>query len=239
MGWSLVKYLLWALLLIVQIHEHRACLEEKRIGLLELKAFLKSNVNHTNHLFPSWVNDVRSECCGWEWVTYNDITSHVIDLSLSSIIHRSYYNHWLLNVSLLQPFKELRNLDLSANRILGTQLFVKTEQANTFNLRKNKFDKEILRSFGALPVLKSLDLSYNNMWPFSSQELVYLSNLEVLILQQSCLNGSLPFKDMANFGSLKVLDLSKNHFTRSIPPYIGALSSLKASSLSFANLKGT
>nr|POE69300.1 hypothetical protein CFP56_42876 [Quercus suber] len=73
MGWSLVKYLLWALLLIVQIHEHGACLEEERMCLLELKAFLKSNVNHTNHLFPSWVND---------------------------------------------PFKELKNLDLSANGIL-------------------------------------------------------------------------------------------------------------------------
>ena len=50
-----------------------------------------------------------------------------------------------------------------------TQLFFKTEQANIFNLRENKFDKEILRSLGALPVLKSLDLSYNNMWPLSSQ----------------------------------------------------------------------
>nr|XP_023908206.1 LRR receptor-like serine/threonine-protein kinase FLS2 [Quercus suber] len=245
MGWSLVKYLLWALLLIVQIHEHGACLEEERMGLLELKTFLKSNVNHTNHLFPSWVNDVRSECCGWERVTCNDITGHVIELSLSSIINQSYYNRWLLKVSLLQPFKKLRNLDLSANGILG---WLKNEEPNCLsklsklthlNLRENKFDKEILRSLGALPVLKSLDLSYNNMWPLSSQELVYLSNLEVLILQQSCLNGSLPFKDMANFSSLKVLDLSKNHFTGSIPPYIGALSSLKALSLSFANLRGT
>lgn len=109
MGWSLVKCLLWALLLIVQIHEHRACLEEERM----------SNVNHTNHLFPTWVNDVRSECCGWERVTCNDITGHVIELSLFSIINRSYYNLWLLNVSMLQPFKELRNLDLSANGTLG------------------------------------------------------------------------------------------------------------------------
>ena len=119
MGWSFVKYLLWTLLLIVQIHEHRVCLEEERMGLLELKTFLKSNVNHTNHLFPSWVNDVRSECCGWERVTCNDIIGHVIKLSFSSIINRSYYNRWLLNVSLLQPFKELRNLDLFANGILG------------------------------------------------------------------------------------------------------------------------
>ena len=89
------------------------------MGMLELKTFLKSNVNDTNHLFPSWVKEVRSECCGWERVTCNAITGHVIKLSLSNILYWSYYNCWLLNVSLLQPFKELRNLDLSANGIFG------------------------------------------------------------------------------------------------------------------------
>ena len=37
------------------------------------------------------------------------------------------------------------------------------------NLRYNNFDKEILRSLGALPVLKSLDLSYNDMGSLSSK----------------------------------------------------------------------
>ena len=37
------------------------------------------------------------------------------------------------------------------------------------NLRRNNFDKEILRSLGGLPVLKSLDLSFNNMWSLSSK----------------------------------------------------------------------
>ena len=37
------------------------------------------------------------------------------------------------------------------------------------NLRDNNFEKEILRSLGALPILKSLDLSSNNMWPLSSK----------------------------------------------------------------------
>jgi len=44
---------------------------------------------------------------------------------------------------------------------------------------------------------------------------------------------------MANFGSLEILDLTGNDFTRSIPPYIGALSSLKAISLSDMELNGT
>nr|POF08531.1 leucine-rich repeat receptor protein kinase msl1 [Quercus suber] len=116
----------------------------------------------------------------------------------------------------LKPFKELRILDISYNGIAGW-----------------------LGNEGAFPVLKSLDLSFNNIWPLSSKELVYLSNLEVLILQFCGLNGSLPFKDMANFSSLEILDLSGNDFTGSITPYIGALSSLKAISLSFTRLNGT
>ena len=51
MGWPLVKSLLWALVLFVQINGHKGCIEEERIGLLELKAFLKSNSNYTTHLF--------------------------------------------------------------------------------------------------------------------------------------------------------------------------------------------
>nr|XP_023914130.1 probable LRR receptor-like serine/threonine-protein kinase At4g36180 [Quercus suber] len=148
-------------------------------------------------------------------------------------------------MSLLQPFKELRILDISYNGIAGwlgneeSDCLSKLRKLTHLNLAWNNFDNKILRSLGAFPVLKSLDLSFNNIWPLSSKELVYLSNLEVLILQFCGLNGSLPFKDMANFSSLEILDLSGNDFTGSITPYIGALSSLKAISLSFTRLNGT
>ncbi|KAG7969773.1 hypothetical protein I3843_07G048000 [Carya illinoinensis] len=32
--WSLVKCLVWRLVIFVQIYEHKGCLEEERIGLL-------------------------------------------------------------------------------------------------------------------------------------------------------------------------------------------------------------
>ncbi|KAL4625755.1 hypothetical protein ACB092_05G047800 [Castanea dentata] len=252
MGWPLVKSLLWSLLLFVQIHEHRACIEEERMGLLELKAFLKSHTNYTKPLLPTWVYETKGGCCSWEWVNCSTNTGHVINLTLSNINSyiknkQHYYMRgtWFFNVSLLQPFKELRILDLSSN---GIASWLGNEESNGFsnmskltqlNLGDNNFDKEILRSLGALPVLKSLDLSFNYMWPLSSKELVYLSNLEVLNLRYCGLNGSLPFKDMANFSNLEILDLSGNDFTGSITPYIGALSSLKAISLSENRLNGT
>lgn len=119
MEWPLVKFFLWAFLLFVQIHEHLACIEAERMGLLELKAFLKSTTNHAKPLLPTWVNDTKSECCSWKQVKCSTTTGHVIKLALSGINQELYYDTWYINMSLFQPFKELRNLDLSYNNIAG------------------------------------------------------------------------------------------------------------------------
>ncbi|KAK7817603.1 receptor-like protein 15, partial [Quercus suber] len=192
------------------------------MGLLELKAFLKARTNHTKPLLPTWVNDTKSECCSWEQVKCSTSTDHVIKLTLARINQeKNYENAWYLNMSLFQPFKELRNLDLSNNKIAGwlgneeSNCLSKMSKLAHLNLRSNYFDKEILRFLGALPVLKSLDLSNNYM------------------------KGPLSSHDMAKFSNLKILDLSGNSFTGSIPPYIGALSSLKALSLYSNRLNGT
>ena len=121
MGWPLVKSLLWALLLFVQIQEHRACIEEEGTSLLELKSFIKSHTKYTEDILPTWVYETKSECCRWELVNCSTTTGHVINLTLS---HLYNYFHdgvgtWFLNMSLLQPFKELRILDLSDNGIAG------------------------------------------------------------------------------------------------------------------------
>jgi hypothetical protein len=135
MEWAFVKALLWGLLVFLQIYKHTAvCFQEERIALLELKVFLKSNVIHANHrLLPSWIDDAKSDCCGWEKVTCNSTTAHVIKLSLYNLNQDpDYYDspysyasryedkkHWLLNVSLLVPLKELTTLTLSGNAIGG------------------------------------------------------------------------------------------------------------------------
>jgi hypothetical protein len=136
MEWAFVKALLWGLLLFLQFHGHTpACLQEERIALLELKAFLKSNIIYAdNHrLLPSWIDDAKSDCCDWKHVTCNSTTAHVIKLSLYNLNQDpDYYaypdsyayeyedkKHWLLNVSLLVPLKELTTLNLSGNAIGG------------------------------------------------------------------------------------------------------------------------
>ena len=145
MGWSLVKWLLLGLIVLVHLHGHRGCFEEERMGLLEIKEeFVRSTPNATirDHLppsrvyiLPSWVDDHKSECCEWERVTCNSTTGHVTHLSLHNIwefdiepdesngyfFYTSDFNDmvWLLNASLFESFKELRSLDLSFNAIGG------------------------------------------------------------------------------------------------------------------------
>jgi hypothetical protein len=137
MEWAFVKKaLLWGLLVFLQFHGHTAaCLQEERIALLELKAFLESNIIHADdhHLLPSWIDDAKSDCCDWERVTCNSTTAHVIKLSLYNLNqdpdyyeYPKYYayeykdkKHWLLNMSLLVPLKELTTLNLSGNAIGG------------------------------------------------------------------------------------------------------------------------
>lgn len=127
-----MKGFLWVFVVFAQIHGHRSCLEEERVGLLHLKAFLKSKTYYTGQLLlPTWVDNAKSECCGWERITCSSSTTgRVIELSLDNIKQNPYYyedyytegtreNRWLLNVSLLQPFKELRSLGLSSNAIGG------------------------------------------------------------------------------------------------------------------------
>ncbi|KAK7851231.1 receptor-like protein 9a [Quercus suber] len=90
------------------------------MGLLESKTFLKSKTIHAKLLPPTWVNQSKSECCSWEQVKCSTTTGHVIKLMLSGINQeQDYEDTWFLNISLFQPFKELRNLDLSGNKIVG------------------------------------------------------------------------------------------------------------------------
>ena len=81
MGRSLVKCLLWGLIVLVHLHGLRGCFEEETMALLEIKGGFAS----FEDLLPSWVDDHKSECCEWERVTCNSTTGHVTNLSLHNI----------------------------------------------------------------------------------------------------------------------------------------------------------
>ncbi|GKV50079.1 hypothetical protein SLEP1_g56796 [Rubroshorea leprosula] len=212
-----IKLLLLGVIHLVSIQGIQGCFEEERKALLEFKAFVKSDGQDADHLLPSWVNDPGDDCCKWERVDCDSTTGHVIKLSLSNtrqfdVLPFSIYdpkNSWHLNISLFQPFKELRRLNLSFNVIAG---WIQNKELSV------------------LENLEELDLGSNRLNGSSAaQEFGNLSNVEVLILSQNSLSGNLPIQ---GFTTLKILDLSKNQFSGGIPSSIGALHSLKALSLS-------
>lgn len=88
----------------LQMHGYKSCIESERKGLLDLKAYFN------NSLFPydDWPNDTESDCCKWERVKCDPTSSRVISLFLNPS------NDPLpLNLSLLYPFGELQILNLT------------------------------------------------------------------------------------------------------------------------------
>ncbi|KAG6621632.1 hypothetical protein I3842_Q015800 [Carya illinoinensis] len=235
--WSLVKCLMWALVIFVQIHEHKGCLEEERIGLLRLKAFLKSHYHIGNRL-SSWIEDtdqINSDCCGWEGISCNSTTGHVIELSLHDM-KQQYYprtdgffypistireeNIWLLNVSLFQPFKKLTSLDLSCNEIGGC-------------IANEGFERlAVLRS------LEVLNLAYNFFEDSILPSLTQLSSLTTLVLADNSHLGNWTTaagsKSLSRLENLETLDISWTNFSWSA---VSSLSTaVKSSSLRNLNL---
>ncbi|XP_035547724.1 receptor-like protein 56 isoform X1 [Juglans regia] len=261
-----MKALLWVLVVFVQTREYMGCLEEERAGLLHLKSFLIISIpslgayNSAYDYLPSWVDHEKNDCCDWERVTCNSTTGHLIELSLDNLMQDPNYNYdddyyyykmekydekrsWLLNVSLLEPFKELRSLDLSLNAIHGCIPDEGFEKLSTLrnleilNLGQNSFDdNSILQSLGAITSLKTLNLTGNYLEGyFPAQELVTLRNLNALDISSNGYNGSLPnqgFERLAVLRNLETLILDRNLFGYSIIPSLSNLTSLMTLSLS-------
>lgn len=89
-------------------------MEEEKIGLLNLREAY-DYLNGSS--LSSWGEDI--DCCGWEDVTCDSVTTRISQLSIIETVNLGY-----LNFSLLNPFQELKNLSLISNSLTGTnQLF--------------------------------------------------------------------------------------------------------------------
>ncbi|KAK8312416.1 hypothetical protein V6Z12_D01G040500 [Gossypium hirsutum] len=186
---------------LTQFDGKKACFEEERMGLLELKSFLKQEVvDGSDHVvLPSWVDDPRSDCCGWERVSCNSTIRRIVKLSLSLIggVKHDCYNDFVfssyLNATLFQSFKDLKTLNLSYNYIRWQE------------------NQGLLR----LQQLETLDLSGNGLTSSHLQSLMELKSLKNLILSCNSFNGSFPTPELSGFENLETLDLSWNSLSDS------------------------
>jgi len=137
--------------------------------------------------------------------------------------------------------EELYELNLSDNNISGgiPQNISKLTSLKVLNLSNNKIDS-IPKEVGSLPLLTDLDLSQNsiegNLLSIISADNAF-SNLRVLDLSDNKLTGTIP-SDIKNISNLVSLKLSNNELDGSIPSTIGDLSKLKFLYLNHNKLSG-
>ncbi|XP_044487366.1 receptor-like protein 13 [Mangifera indica] len=170
------KLLLMVSIVLMQAYGFKGFLEKERIGLLELKSFIKSVNNYeTEEILVSWVDDKTSNYCEWERVQCNTTTEHVIKLSLNYI--RQFKVNIIstpsrlptLNLSLFHPFEELRSLDLSGNYFGGwhenkaNDGFRSLKQLKILDLSWNCFNATFLSYLNTLTSLTTLTLEVNNL----------------------------------------------------------------------------
>ncbi|XP_023640595.1 LRR receptor-like serine/threonine-protein kinase GSO1 [Capsella rubella] len=204
------RYLIWVVLLLgLQLHGCKSCIQKERNALLEIKEFLvsRSAAGYTHYVFPTWTNDTKSDCCQWEGIECDRTTTRVVGLSMSFMVFKEYS---LFNLSLLHPFEEVQSLSLSS----GNQ-YSEYEYFNQFN---GFFDDvKGYKSLRTLRNLKILDLSSNrfnnSIFPFLNAA----TSLTTLFLRSNLMKGPIPAKELKDLTNLKLLDLSLNSFHGSMP----------------------
>ncbi|XP_048423904.1 receptor-like protein EIX2 [Pyrus x bretschneideri] len=143
----------------------------------------------------------------------------------------------------------LHILDLSHNSLSGTIpmcLDNLTSLVNDYSYEDyyNKYEQATLTLKGeelvyntTLYLVKSIDLSSNNLKGEIPEEISSLIMLGTLNLSKNQLIGKIPSK-VGNLRWLETLDLSHNHLSGQIPQSLSSLTSLSHLDLSYNNLSG-
>ena len=116
---ALVLFMIVSLMLQLQMKGCVGCLETERMGLLQLKSYLKNDFEvEEESMMKSWSHeDPSSDCCQWERVKCSDATGgHVVHLSLDSLERNYELKDHSLNLSLFHSFPRLLSLDFSFSR---------------------------------------------------------------------------------------------------------------------------
>ncbi|CAH8360431.1 unnamed protein product [Eruca vesicaria subsp. sativa] len=240
------QYLILVMVLLGQLHGYESCIQKESKALLELKKYIisRSQEKFSNNILPSWTNDTKSDCCQWEGIDCSRISSRVITLSIGRLFPKESYP---LNLSMLHPFEEIRNLSLSSDRynsqfngffdnIEGYKSLGRLRNLEILDLSFNQFNNSILPFLDAATSLTTLSLQNNNIYG-PAKVVCQMRKLRELNLRGNHFWGQLP-SCLGSLNNLRVLDLSSNQFTGNLPSSFSNLESLEYLSLSDNNFKG-
>ncbi|XP_006306633.2 leucine-rich repeat receptor protein kinase EMS1 isoform X1 [Capsella rubella] len=222
------------------------CVETERMGLLQLKSYLRSLLDAEEEeeggksILKSWTHN--GDCCRWERVKCSDaISGDIVDLSLDRLLPIAFeLQTRSLNLSLLHTFPQLQSLNLSWNwftglsdHVHGYKSFATLEKLTTIDFSHNMFDNSIVPFLSAATSLRTLHLESNYMeGVFPPQELTNMTKLRVLNLKDNSFSF-LSVQGLTEFRELEVLDLSFNGVNDSEASHRSSTAKLKTLDLSF------
>lgn len=153
-----------------------------------------------------------------------DNLSHFQLMNVSSVRAAEIRQNRLrtFEVAELEPFTQLRKLDLESNEISQIQSGQKANVLEVLNLAKNKIESIGRETFGGFDNLRVLDLSKNELDRIESSTFVATPKLEVLRLEENQIT-SLDSNSFDGLDGLMEMDLSGNEIS-SLPD--GVFSSL-------------
>ncbi|XP_015158581.1 probable leucine-rich repeat receptor-like protein kinase At2g33170 [Solanum tuberosum] len=209
---------------------------------------LKKEVYDPSNRLASWV--VGKDCCEWEGVVCNNLTRHVIELSIYSDQIESRYLRinsleWLTSLSSLENL-EMYNVDLSkANEwlqvinMLPSLVYLRLYKCSlsSLELRYGGIEGAIQSKSGNITKLKHLDLSSNNLNSTIPNWLYQCKDLESLFLGSNRLEGTVSSL-ISNLSSIISIDLFDNMLSGKLPNVIGKLGKLGSLELSVNQFEG-
>eukprot|EP00256_Glycine_max_P056701 XP_014624343.2 receptor-like protein EIX1 [Glycine max] len=183
------------------------CIPSERETLLKFKNNL---IDPSNRLW-SW-NHNNTNCCHWYGVLCHNLTSHLLQLHLSSSDYAFYdeeaYRRWSFGGEISPCLADLKHL-------------------NYLDLSGNDFEGMSIPSFlGTMTSLTHLNLSDSGFHGKIPPQIGNLSNLVYLDLSSVVDDGTVP-SQIGNLSKLRYLDLSDNYFEgMAIPSFLCAMTSL-------------
>ncbi|KAL7594641.1 hypothetical protein Lser_V15G29001 [Lactuca serriola] len=185
---------------------------EKLTGLYVL--ILRSN---------NFIGTIPSKLCQLAYLQILDLSMNNLYGTIPSCLSN-------LTSMVLQGFSQ----DIKVYRTEGGQTYVWTTYVDNAMIRWQGDEREF---FNTLKLVKSIDLSSNNLAGQIPYEITNLHDLISLNLSNNDLFGDIPQK-IGEMKNLLTLDLSRNNFSGQIPSSMSQMSLLNYLDMSFNNLTG-
>ncbi|XVE71581.1 hypothetical protein DITRI_Ditri10aG0162900 [Diplodiscus trichospermus] len=168
------------------------------------------------------------------WLLENNTNLHTLTLA---------NNSFLGNLKLpLLPHTKLSDLDISINIFNGNipnEIGAKLPSLRFLNMSKNSFGGSIPVSIGDMNLLDTLDLSTNNLTGVIPRWMGNMSGLITLDLSNNNFSGGIP-KSMGKMPNLEEILMANNHLEGPIPREFCQLNlNLKLLDLSMNNISGS